>query len=317
MGAFVPGRLRLRIRRRGLSFFAGRRTRRRPTPVVLIALIAVIGCTGEEPDAGPEPTVDGVSSLVTDQAGRAHDFAQPAQRIVSLVPSATATLQALGVGHLLVGRTDYDDAEWLADIPSVGGGLEPSVEVLLTLQPDLVIRFHGEQDPTTPARLDDLGINHLGIRPVALADLYETNRLIGAATGRSAEAEALSDSIRAGLESLRRAAEERSPQRFAYVLGGTPPWVSGGGTFVSELLELLGGTNVFADMDVPWGSVSREEFRVREIDVLVVGSAETLPADLVPGARVAEIGDALDQPGPDIVDGATRVFRAIHGNAPR
>ncbi|MEM7414236.1 MAG: helical backbone metal receptor [Gemmatimonadota bacterium] len=298
----------------------GRRTARRSrASAVAAVLLFAFGCTGDAAPSGdtaPSSTAAG-SQQVTDQAGRAHDFAEPAQRIVSLVPSATATLQALGVGHLLVGRTDFDDAAWLADVPSVGGGLEPNMEVLLSLQPDLVIRFHGEQDPTTPARLDDLGINHLGIRPVALADVYETNRLIGAATDRMSEAAALSDSIRTGLEALERAASAQPPTRFAYVLGGTPPWVSGPGTFVSELIELLGGTNAFADMDVPWGSVSREEFRVREIDVLVAGSANTLPDDLVPGARVAEIGDALDQPGPDIVEGATRVFHAIHPDSPR
>ena len=73
-------------------------------------------------------------------------------RIVSLVPSATRTLQALQVADLLVGRTDYDTMGGIGHLPSVGGGLDPNPEALLLLDPDLVIRFDGQADPATPDR---------------------------------------------------------------------------------------------------------------------------------------------------------------------
>lgn len=307
MGSNVPGRVRLGLGRRRLK------SARSGAAIAAIALL--LSCTpADSPDApdaaGTEPS--GVSTTVVDQAGRTHDFSTPATRIVSLVPSATATLRVLGSEALLVGRTDFDDAEWLAEVPSVGGGLEPNLEVLVSLQPDLVIRFEGAQDPTTPARLDELGIAHLGIRPVSLSDVYVTNRLIGAATGRQEAAEALSTSIRDGLEALRVRAEGEEQVSFAYTLGGTPPWVSGSETFVSEVIELVGGVNAFHDLDAPWSGVSREEFRVRDIDALILASPQADVGELSPGARVVVIGGVLDQPGPEIVQAATAVFDALH-----
>ena len=61
------------------------------------------------------------------------------------MPSATETLEALGAQDLLVGRTDYDDADWASALPSVGGGIQPSYETLVSLEPDLVVRFAGDE----------------------------------------------------------------------------------------------------------------------------------------------------------------------------
>lgn len=299
--------MRTRLFRRRLSIHRSRRA----FGAVLLTLLASCGGPGEERSnqAGREGAA---GTTIVDHAGRTHDVSTPAKRIVSLVPSATATLLALGLEELIVGRTDYDDEPRLSDVPSVGGGLEPSLEAVTALQPDLVIRFVGEQDPTTPARLDDLGIAHLGVRPVGLHDIFETNTLIGAATGHPEAADSLSARIRTGLDEIRADAEGRPSVRVAYLLGGTPPWVSGPGTFVSEVIELAGGTNAFQDLPAPWTSVGREEFLVREIDVVLVPDARSIREDLAPNARVVSVGGTLDQPGPDIVRAARLVFDAIH-----
>lgn len=305
MGPHVPGRMRPRLVRRQLR---GSTLRLRQL-LAAVALPLLLGCADRSADVAADPAS---GTTVVDHAGRSHDFTTPAVRIVSLVPSATSTLIALGLEDRIVGRTDYDDDPRLADVPSVGGGLEPSLEAITALRPDLVIRFEGEQDPTTPARLDDLGIAHMGVRPVGLDDIFATNELIGAATGQRASADSLSSAIRAGLDQIRADAEGRPAVRVAFLLGGTPPWVSGPGTFVSEVVELAGGVNAFADLPAPWTSVGREEFLVRAIDVLLAPDGRSVRADLAPGARIVTVGDALDQPGPDIVEAARLVFDAIH-----
>ena len=318
-----------------------RRTRRTPRPgsrlVLTLALAAgcLAGCapdTGSRADDGvpagddartgaaaraAEPArEDGTTRgdiAFVDAAGQRHVLEEPARRIVSLVPSATETLRALGADTLLVGVTDYDRWPWADSLPSVGGGLEPNLEALVALRPDAVIRFEGEQDPRTPARLDELGIRHVAVRPVSLDDLYETNRIVGALTGRPQAADSLTREIRAGLRRLSEAVGPLPRKRVAFMLGGSPPWVSGPGTYVSEILAVLGAENVFQDLDRPYAAVSPEELRSRDIDVVLVSTEGTYDLSLTPDARVENVGDALDAPGPDVVSGARRVAEAVHG----
>ncbi len=250
---------------------------------------------------------------IRDAAGRTVRFQAPARRVVSLVPSATRTLHALGMDSVLVGRTDYDDAPWARDVPSVGGGLAPDLETIRSLDPDLVIHFGGAQDPRTPARLDRLGIPRLAIRPERIEDVLHSIELVGAAVGVPQRARELTAHIRASLDSLRGRVEGLPPVRAAYVLGGTPPWVAGPGNYIHEILTVAGAVNVFEDLSTPWGSVSPEEFRIRAIDVVVTSDAATVPPDLVPGARVVAVGDALNMPGPELAEAAWRVAELIHG----
>jgi iron complex transport system substrate-binding protein len=251
--------------------------------------------------------------VVVDAAGIGHDFTQPARRIISLVPSATTTLRAIGASDLLVGRTDFDTDAWVAERPSVGGGLDPSLEAIVALRPDLVIRFAGGQDPRTAGRLDDLGIPHLAVRPDAVEDVYEMTRLIGQATGHESAADSLVTSLQAGLVELAQAVAEWPRLRVAYVLGGSPPWVTGPGTYIDEVMSLAGGDNVFGDLDALYSAVSPEEFRTRKIDVVLVAVRGIFDESLAPGARIEEIGGALDLPGPGLVSAARSLAQKIHG----
>lgn len=297
--------------------------RRRAGLAALVATaVPFLGCTGEGPrpaedppgaegtpsvEAAPEPIV------VVDANGRSVSLARPARRIVSLVPSATATLHAIGADAAVVGRTDFDDQPWAADLPSVGGGLEPSLEALVALDPDLVVRFAGEQDTRTRDRLDDLGLTRIDIRPESLDDIFETVRILGAVTGRDTVADSLAGEIRAGLDRVRRAASRLPRLRVAYVLGGSPPWVSGPGTYIDEILTLVGGDNVFSDLDAFYTSVGPEAMRSREIDVVLVSGPADFDERLTPDARIVRVDADLEIPGPDVAVAARRLAEALHG----
>ena len=259
----------------------------------------------------------GGPDTLVDAAGVRHVFPEPAERIVSLVPSATITLRALGSEGALVGRTDYDTAAWAAPIPSVGGGLDPNLEAIVALDPDVVIRFEGEQDPRTPGRLDQLGIPHVAVRPVSLEQIFATTEIVGRLTGREARADSLARSIRSGLGEIAARVADLPTRRVAYVLGGSPPWVSGAGTYIDEILELVGGANVFNDLEAAYMAVSPEELRTRDIEVVLVSHAGTFDGDLAPGARVEVIGTGLENPGPGVVEAAWTVAEAIHGRSLR
>lgn len=299
--------------------------RRRLLLLPLLAALAACGdpggagasdsAVGSE-DPGPSPDPSGHPVQVVDASGRTVTLEAPARRVVSLVPSATLTLDALGARDVLVGRTDFDTVSWAAHLPSVGGGLEPNLEAVVALAPDLVVRFAGEQDPETPRRLDGLGVPHVAVKPDGIADVLDVFRILGTLTGRSAAADSAARALEARLDSVRTAWAGGASPRVAYVLGGSPPWVAGPGTYIQELIELAGGENAFADLGSRYASVSPEEFVARELDVILVDRPGDLPTRLAGGVPVREVSGVLELPGPGIARAAAEVARLIHGPAP-
>jgi len=309
----------------------GRMGRMGLTLVAGLASLALHGCDrGDAPDSGlPGPGTsrqagarsatghpDGWETTLTDGAGRTVHLVRPARRIISLVPSATATLRALGAADRLVGRTDYDTDPALAHLPSVGGGLEPNLEALAALRPDLVVRFAGPQDRQTPARLDDLGIAHLAVRPDGVDDVLETTRLLGDALGRPLAGDSLATRIRAELDSVAQRVRDLPTRRVVYLLGGSPPWVAGPDTYIQELLTRVGGRNVFEDLDALYAPVAPEELRARAVDVVLVSDSVAFDPTLTPGARVEIVDPDLEIPGPDLGRSAHELARLLHGPLP-
>jgi ABC-type Fe3+-hydroxamate transport system substrate-binding protein len=285
--------------------------RRVARPLFLPVALAVAACSNESPRAG-----DSLYELI-DADGNTVALEGPAHRVVSLVPSASETLHALGRDDVLVGRTDFDTAAWAAGIASVGGGLEPSLEAVVALAPDLVIRFAGEQDARTPARLDALGIDHMAVRPDRVEDIYRTVDMVGRAVGETERADSLEAEIRTGLSAAAARFGALPPVRVAYLLDGTPPWAAGPDTFIDEILELMGGENVFRDLEALYAPVSPEQLRERSIEVVLLAGAQAFDASLVPGARIERTEGALDLPGPGVVHAAVRIGELLHGRAQR
>jgi iron complex transport system substrate-binding protein len=196
----------------------------------------------------------------------------------------------------------------------VGGGLQPSLEALLALDPDLVIRFAGESDLTTPKRLDDMGVRHLAVRLDRVADVRALVEDLGSVTGLYDRAGELTAEMDATLGEIQRRVKGRPRVRVAYILGGNPPWVAGPGTFIDELLTWAGGENSFSDLEALYGPVSPEEFLVREIDLLLApeGGEVLLPSTGIPLVRVSP---ALELPGPDLAQAAWRLAEILHPEA--
>ena len=250
--------------------------------------------------------------LLVDATGLEVTLQEPARRIISLVPSATQILKALGVGHVLVGRTDFDNEDWVISVPSLGGGLKPNFEKIIALNPDLVVLFAGDQDPHTRSRLDDFGITQVAIRPDRLTDLYASIILLGQATGTEPVADSIISTIKKDLTDLQRWTATRPKLRTVYLLGGSPPWVAGPDTYIDEILRLAGGRNVFSDLEFLYGPVSPEQIRFREIDVVLVSDRSQFDAMLTPGARIEEIGNTLEFPGPNVAQAARHVAELLH-----
>jgi iron complex transport system substrate-binding protein len=285
---------------------------------VLVLLAGSVGC-GEGPEPGEQGsgtfrTVEGTGDFprtVVDDEDRRWTFQAPPQTILSLVPSATGALRAMGLQDRLVGRTDHDTDPVLAHLPSVGGGLEPSPERLISLSPDLVIRFAAESDRSTPAHLDRAGIPHLALRPDAIDDIRRAIGLLGRVTGRTFEADSLVRALDRDLAEVAGSVEGAPRRRVAFLLGGDPPWLVGPGTFLHEILEVAGGENVFGDLDNRYAPVSVEELVRRRPDVLVTFPNARIPIGLeaVPVRRVPA---ELQSPGYQVGSSARLLARVLH-----
>jgi len=290
---------------------------------LLLILLTLSGCGSDEVREPPRLTVDAGGTdpgavsrplTITDASGDEVTLASIPKRILCLVPSGTETLVSLGARDLLVGRTDFDTASALRELPSVGGGLHANVEAILALKPDLVITFAGDSDPDTPAALARLGVPHMAIAPNRIRDVRDIILDLGIITGRGARAEDLLAHMDLTLSEIRKRVGSLPRIRVAYLLGGTPPWVAGPGSYIDELIDIAGGQNVFSDLDVRYGPVNTELFLDRAIDLLLAarGSDFSIPETRTPVRRVPP---GIEIPGPALAAAVMEMAQAIHPEA--
>jgi len=211
---------------------------------------------------------------VRDDAGRTVRLERPATRVVSLIPSATETLLAIGAGPLLVGRTRYDVAPEVQHLPLVGGTVDPSIEAIVALQPDLVVSWESDKRQQFRERLERLGVPIFMLRTQDTSDVYRGLRNLGALTGRSADAERVSTGLRAELDSVRVSVATATRPKVLYVVFNDPPMTAGPNTFIGQLLSVAGGASIFADAASNWPNVPMEEIVRRDPDIVIVPVGE-------------------------------------------
>ena len=204
---------------------------------------------------------------LTDDAGRQVQLAGPAHRVVSLAPSITELLFAIGAGDQVVGRTIYDQYPPAArQVPTVGDGLNPSVEAIVARHPDLVLLYRSAHTDAAAQQLEQLGVPTLVVRHDALADIARTARLLGRATGRDSGGQAVGRTV----DSLLAQPLPSVRTRLAFVVWDSPPIVIGAGSFLDELARRAGAENVFHDIATPSATVSIETIVARDPDWIAV-----------------------------------------------
>jgi ABC-type Fe3+-hydroxamate transport system substrate-binding protein len=200
-----------------------------------------------------------------------------ARRIVSLAPSLTELLFAIGAGDRVVGRTRWCDypAAALA-IPSVGEGIDFNPEVVAGRTPDLVAIYPSASNQAGAARLEALGIATVALRTDSLDQLAGAARTLGRLTGLDRRADRVARAFERLLDSARAAPRPASPPSVLILAWDNPPIVIGGGSFQSELVTLAGGANAFGDLPQPSAPVSLETIAARDPDLVLV-SDSTVP----------------------------------------
>lgn len=213
----------------------------------------------------------------------------PAERVVAVLPSVNEFLLAMGAGDLIVARTDYDVQPELASLPSIGGGLDPSLEVLLDLRPDLVVTWHGPAHDMLRERLRSVGIATFGVGTQDTAEVFRSVHALGVLTGRVREADSVRAAISAEFAAIAASVQGMRRPGVLYALSIAPPMTTGPRTYVSELTGVAGGINVFADLGNDFPSISLEEIVRRDPDFIL------LPAD--PASVEARIAMLERTPG--------------------
>ncbi|MFN0102919.1 MAG: ABC transporter substrate-binding protein [Bryobacteraceae bacterium] len=200
-------------------------------------------------------------------------FAAPPQRIVSTAPSFTETLFAIGAGARVVAVSTYCHFPAAADqLPRVGSYLQPNVEAIARLTPDLVL-VHSEQKQTL-TQLAGLGIRTLALRNTNLEETLRSAREIGAAVGMEAEGAGLERSIRAKLAAIEKRSAGKAPRTLLFIVGRTPGRLDGmiavgKGSFLNEVIRIAGGKNVLFDSPVTYPRISMEAVLRLAPDVIV------------------------------------------------
>jgi iron complex transport system substrate-binding protein len=251
--------------------------------------------------------------------------AGPPGRVVSLAPSLTEAIYALGAGDRLVGacaQCDHPDAA--KALPRVGGYLAPSVELVLAARPDLVVVVPSPGNREAVRAVERAGVRVIVLHDRTLADLRAGIRALAEALAVRDAGERLVAEVDAGLEGVRARVGGRPRQRVLLVVGHRPLIVAGSSTLQDELLTIAGGTNVAADAGAAWPPFSIEMVAARAPDVILdaaMGSEEggqALFADLagvpaVDQGRVVPLDpDVIFRAGPRVPEAAAVLAAAMH-----
>ena len=289
---------------------------------VVLALLLALSCVSGFAEGALE---------VTDMTGRTVALDAPAKRVVAITAANVEVLYALGAGDTLVGRGEYCNyPEEALNAPAVKSGAELNVEEVLALQPDLVIMDTMAQTTEQVAALENAGLKVIITKEDGIAGVYEAIALIGKAVGKDAEADKLVADMKAAFDEIAAKAEntgktvyfEISPLQWGL-------WTAGKGTFMDEIANLCGLTNVFADVD-GWASVSDEQVLQRNPDYIVTTSAyygegptpvEEIKGragwDQVPAVAEDHVfnadNDAITRPGPRLVEAAQALLDFVSG----
>ena len=308
--------------------------------VLLLTLTAFYGCaaatepasaevTAEATEAAAEPTAEPTAEplVLTDMTGREITLDAPATRIVALTAADCEILYAIGAGDTLVGRGEYCDypAE-VSDVPAVQSGMETNLEQIIALEPQVLIMSTMAQTEEQIASLEAAGIKVVVSDAQNIEGVYTAIALIGALTGKSAEAQTVIDNMKSTFTARAARASELEGKSVYFEVSPLQYglWTAGSGTFMDEIATMLGLTNIFADLS-SWAEISEEQILERNPDIIVTitmyyGEGPT-PVDEIlartgwQDVTAVKNGDILNlannelsRPGPRLAVGAQALF---------
>jgi len=273
------------------------------------------------------------SITITDDLGRAITLENPAKRVVSLAPSNTEILYAIGAGPQVIGRDTFSDyPDETQKVSDIGGGFgELNLEAILALDPDLVLAAN-LTPPEQIEALENIGLTVFSIaNPSDFDELYENLDIVARLTGHEGEALSLIAELKSRIAVVEEKIVRVENRRMVfYELDGSEadaPWTAGQNTFISTLINMAGGTNLGDRISNDWIQISAEELIAVDPEVIILGDytwGGVTPEDVAARPGWGEItavvnGDVhifddnlVSRPGPRLVDGLEAMAALLH-----
>ena len=285
------------------------------------------GCSDEGAYGGG--WIDSASAFVVDDNHDTLSTAIARERVVSLVPSITETIVAMGGTGRLVARTRFDQDPHVSSLPSVGGMVDPGIEAILMLQPDLIVTSDEADLRSLPKRFRGLGIPTYVAETRSISDFRRHTHALGALFGMTEEADSLVRWVDRELASVRPAVPLDPLPSVLFVVWPDPLITTGQGTFVDELIRIAGGRGTFDDLATPWPTVSFEPVIAREPQVILLATSHGIdlnPSQVLtsprwmglPAVRNGNIhqvdADLFTRAGPRMVEAARSLAQFIRAS---
>lgn len=311
--------------------------------VLALALLAVAGLVqaGDNDDMTQRRRQQGIltgmpfmanvaSRTYVDDLGRKLYLATPPARIVSLAPSVTEMLFAIGLDQEIVGVTPFCDFPEQARAKPKIAYANPNLESIVALKPDLVLAPSTFLRADTLAKLEQLKVPTFILDAKTVEDVPSHVQTVGRMLGRSPAADRVANEMRQRIAAVRARTQALPRRRVLYVLNSEPLITVGPGSFIHQMIELAGGANVAAQARTDYPRLSLEEVLKQDPELLIfpVGKAEGIPESeqqlwrrwttlsAVKEGKFHQVpSDLLNRPGPRITEGLESLAKIIHPEA--
>jgi iron complex transport system substrate-binding protein len=269
------------------------------------------------------------AATFVDMVGRQVELQQPPRRIISLAPSLTEIIFALGAGDSVVGVTDYSDYPREAEgKPTVGGGVDPNMEVIVGLQPDLVLASADTNRWDTLVRLERLKIPVFGVKPIGVEGVLASIARVGEVLGRPPQAEKLITEMRRRMAAVSERVSTLPRPTILYVVWIDPLIVAGRETVIDDLIRIAGGANIVQAPGFPHYGLEQVVIDPPDLIVLAFDRGGLQDGEILrrlpvwreirtvrDGAvRVIDAG-MMNRPGPRIAEAVEVLARVFHEEA--
>ncbi|MEI7831828.1 MAG: ABC transporter substrate-binding protein [bacterium] len=255
--------------------------------VLLVGLYLIMNKVAKSRPSVKTPIVRGADAFpltVTDVFGEQVKIPYQPQHIISMAPAVTETLYALGRGKYVIADTTFCDyPEDAKKLPHIGGYLDPNIEQIIALKPDLIIGMRGNMKDTLE-QMHKLYMPLIAVDPTDYDSTMETIKLIGQVVGESPEAEKLVQTLKdqraAVTEKIKTLPVEQLPRTLYLFELGDDLYSAGPGSHIDQLITLAGGKNIAGDVQTPWPKLSLEKVIADDPQAIIVLAAKGTPDQL-------------------------------------
>ena len=297
--------------------------------ISIVLLVLVLGCLSSEQTLSIEDVDEEAYPLTLhDNQGINVTILEEPKRIISIAPSNTEILYAIGASEKIIAVTEYDNyPPEVVGMETIGGFSTVNIERVVSMEPDLVFATGGVQTEIVK-QLRKLGLVVAVIDAEDIDGILENIVVVGRISGHQEEANRLVLDLEKRVEEVRAVttSTETKP-RVMYIVWGDPLMSAGQGTFIDNIIELAGGENIFQDTNIEYPKVSMESVLEKDPELIIMGdhggisigemktNPQWMETTAVKTNSVYEIdGDIVSRQGPRIVDALTQFSAWISGN---